>query len=102
TYRTVETPELRQQMKWVTLGMTIADVPYFFLQSVPRLLGGVPSGYADFAIFPLVLIPISFGYAIHRYRLMDVDIIFKWGVTYTLATAVVVGLYATLVVIVGE
>ena len=33
---------------------------------------------------------------------MDVDIIFKRGVTYTLATASVIGLYATLVVIVGE
>src|SRR5262249_27329702 len=47
-------------------------------------------------------IPISFGYAIHRYRLMDVDIIFKRGVTYTLATACVIGLYATVVVLVGE
>ena len=37
----------------------------------------IPEAYVDFAIFPLVLIPISFGYAIHRYRLMDVDIIFK-------------------------
>src|SRR5205085_6661395 len=46
--------------------------------------------------------PISFGYAIHRYRLMDVDIIFKRGVTYTLATACVIGLYATFVVLVGD
>ena len=62
----------------------------------------IPEHYVDFAIFPLVLIPISFGYAIHRYRLMDVDIIFKRGVTYTLATACVIGLYATFVVLVGE
>jgi PAS domain S-box-containing protein len=33
---------------------------------------------------------------------MDVDIIFKRGVTYTLATACVIGLYATVVVLVGE
>ena len=33
---------------------------------------------------------------------MDVDIIFKRGVTYTLATACVIGLYATVVVFVGE
>src|SRR6185295_7459816 len=89
-------------MKWVTRGTALAVVPYFVLQSIPRLYGWVPQTYIDFAIFPLVLIPISFGYAIHRYRLMDVDIIFKRGVTYTLATACVIGLYATVVVFVGE
>ncbi|HYR89003.1 MAG TPA: ATP-binding protein [Terriglobia bacterium] len=102
TYRTVKTPEFRQQMKWVTRGTAIAVLPYFVLQSVPRLSGLVPESYVDFAIFPLVLLPISFGYAIHRYRLMDVDIIFKRGVTYTLATACIIGLYATFAVLVGE
>ena len=102
TYQTVKTPELRQQMKWVTRGTALAVVPYFSLQSVPRLSGLIPEHYVDLAIFPLVLIPISFGYAIHRYRLMDVDIIFKRGVTYTLATACIIGLYATFVVVVGE
>src|SRR6266571_863805 len=58
TYHTVKTPELRQQMKWVTRGTTIAVVPYFLLQSLPRLSGVVPEGYIDIAIFPLVLIPI--------------------------------------------
>jgi two-component system, NtrC family, sensor kinase len=102
TYRTVTMPELRQQMKWVTRGTAVAVLPYFLLQSVPRLSGLVPESYGDLAIFPLVLIPISFGYAIHRYRLMDVDIIFKRGVTYTLATACIIGLYATFAVLVGE
>lgn len=102
TYRTVQAPELRQQMKWVTRGTALAVAPYFLLQSVPRLLGIASEAYADFAIFPLALVPVSFGYAIHRYRLMDVDIIFKRGVTYTLATASILGLYATFVVLVGE
>jgi len=103
TYRTVHTPELRQQMKWVTRGTALAVAPYFALQSLPRLLGTVPnSDLAYFSIFPLVLIPISFGYAIHRYRLMDVDIIFKWGVTYTLAGAAVIVLYVTFVFLVGD
>ncbi len=102
TYRTVRTPELRQQMKWVTRGTALAVVPYFVMQTIPRLAGAISETYVDFAIFPLILIPISFGYAIHRYRLMDVDIIFKRGVTYTLATASVIVLYATVVVFVGE
>ena len=98
TYRTVRTPELRQQMKWVTRGVAIGAVPYFLLQSLPRAAGFNPDMWVDVAIFPLMLIPTSFGYAIHRYKLMDVDVIFKRGVTYTLATASVV----TMIVFAGE
>lgn len=98
TYKHVRVPELRQQMKWVTRGTALAVVPYFVLQSVPRAVGIVPEGLVDVAIFPLMLIPTSFGYAIHRYRLMDVDILFKRAVTYFLATASV----ATMILLVGE
>ena len=38
-------------------------------------------------LLSLVLLPLTFSWAIVRYRLMDVDLIFKRGVTYTLATA---------------
>jgi PAS domain S-box-containing protein len=38
----------------------------------------------------------------HRYRLMDVDLLFRRGIAYTLTGVFVVGLYVTLVVIVGE
>jgi len=98
TYQAVRTPALRQQMKWVTRGVALGVVPYFLLQSVPRAVGLVPNMWVDAAIFPLMLIPTSFGYAIHRYKLMDVDIILKRGVTYTLATASVV----TMIVLAGE
>ena len=40
----------------------------------------------------LIFLPLTFGYAIVRYRLMDVDIIFQRGIAYTLATAAIVGL----------
>jgi PAS domain S-box-containing protein len=102
TYRKVREPEVRQQMKWVTRGTAIAVLPYFLLQTIPRIVGIDPDLWADASILPLIFIPTAFGYAIQSYRLMDVDIFFKRGVTYTLATASVIGLYATLVVIVGE
>jgi PAS domain S-box-containing protein len=98
TYKQVQTPDLRQQMKWVTRGVAIGVLPYFLLQSLPRAAGFVPDMWVDVAILPLVLIPTSFVYAIDRYKLMDVDVIFKRGVTYTLATASIV----TLIVLAGE
>ena len=51
----------------------------------------------NWAVLSLGLLPLTFGYAIFRYRLMDVDLIFKRGVVYTLAAAAVVGLYFGLV-----
>ena len=52
--------------------------------------------------FFLALIPLCFGYAIIRYRLMDVDIIFKRGLAYTFATAAVVGIYFAAIALIGE
>jgi two-component system, NtrC family, sensor kinase len=49
------------------------------------------------SVLSLGLLPLTFGYAIFRYRLMDVDLIFKRGVVYTLAAASVVGMYFALV-----
>ena len=54
------------------------------------------------SVLSLALLPLTFGYAIFRYRLMDVDLIFKRGVVYTLAAAIVVGMYFALVAGVAE
>ncbi|HEX4999014.1 MAG TPA: histidine kinase, partial [Terriglobia bacterium] len=90
TFWQVRAPEQRQQLKWIMAG-TAAALPYFLLQVFGRL-GLARETLSEVAILPLALIPVSFGYAILRHRLMDVGIIFKRGVTYTLATASVIGL----------
>ena len=41
----------------------------------------------------LVFLPLTFSWAIVRYRLMDTDLIFKRGVAYTLATGLILGGY---------
>ena len=53
----------------------------------------MPTLLTKLAGLSLVFLPLTFSWAIVRYRLMDVDLIFKRGVTYTLATASLVGLY---------
>ena len=57
----------------------------------------VPSLLTKLAGLSLVFVPLTFSWAIVRYRLMDVDLIFKRGVTYTLATAALVGVYFLIV-----
>src|SRR5258708_5857632 len=53
-------------------------------------------------VVSLVVVPLCFAYAIIRYRLMDVDIIFKRGLAYTAATAGVAVVYFALVALIAE
>ena len=97
SYRLASTTILRQQLKWVTRGTILAIVPYTLFYVVPYLMGSLPGTWMKLSVLSLGLLPLTFGYAIFRYRLMDVDLIFKRGVVYTLAAAAVVGMYFALV-----
>ena len=97
SYRLASTTILRQQLKWVTRGTILAIVPYTLFYVVPFLMGAWPGTGMKLSVLSLGLLPLTFGYAIFRYRLMDVDLIFKRGVVYTLAAAAVVGMYFALV-----
>ena len=102
SYRRASTTILRQQLKWVTRGTILAVVPYTLFYVIPYLLGTLPGLGMKLSVVSLALLPLTFGYAIFRYRLMDVDLIFKRGVVYTLAAAAVVGMYFALVAGVAE
>jgi PAS domain S-box-containing protein len=87
-------PLRRQQLKWLTRGTLMTVIPFTVLDVVPFLTGiTVPSMLVKLGGICLVFLPLTFSWAIVRYRLMDVDLIFKRGVAYTLATASLVGLY---------
>jgi two-component system, NtrC family, sensor kinase len=93
---------LRQQLKWVTGGTFAGAIPFLAFYALPYVLGWVPAPWMKLSVFSLALIPLCFGYAVIRYRLMDVDIIFKRGLAYTFATAGVVAVYFAAVALIGE
>jgi two-component system, NtrC family, sensor kinase len=99
SYRRADTPVARQQLKWVTRGAALAVIPFAALYAVPYFLGMgfIPADWMKLSVFSLVLLPLTFGYAIIRYRLMDVDMIFRRGIAYALATAAIIGFYFGLV-----
>jgi PAS domain S-box-containing protein len=102
-YGRAETPLERQQLKWLTRGTLLAVGPFTLLYALPYLIGlTVPTLLAKIVLLFLALLPLTFSWAIVRYRLMDVDLIFKRGVTYTLATAALVGFYFLAVGITSE
>jgi two-component system NtrC family sensor kinase len=99
SYRHANTPLARQQLKWVTRGAAIAVIPFAVLYAVPYFLGMgfIPAEWLKLSVLSLVVLPLTFGYAIVRYRLMDVDMIFRRGIAYALATAAIIGFYFGLV-----
>ncbi|MGC2162128.1 MAG: ATP-binding protein, partial [Silvibacterium sp.] len=103
SYRSTRVPLRRQQLKWLTRGTIVAITPFTLLSALPFLTNvAVPDVATKLTGFALLFLPLTFAWAIVRYRLMDTDLIFKRGVTYTLATAILFGLYFGVVAIAGE
>ncbi|HTV65082.1 MAG TPA: ATP-binding protein [Bryocella sp.] len=93
SYRHSESALLRQQMKWVTRGTILSVAPFTLFYIIPYLFGTVPGLGMKVSVLSLVFLPLTFGYAIFRYRLMDVDLIFKRGMAYTIAAGAITAAY---------
>jgi PAS domain S-box-containing protein len=93
SYRHATATILRQQMKWVTRGTVLAVAPFTLFYVIPYLRGSAPTLGMKVSVLSLVFLPLTFGYAIFRYRLMDVDLIFKRGMAYTIAAGSITAAY---------
>jgi Ca2+/Na+ antiporter len=105
-----ESAVVRQQLKWVVWGSAVAVAPFTLLYAAGYLFGGgltdllsesAARRVTDAAILPLVLIPLTFGNSVVRYRLMDVDMVVRRTAVYALTTlAVALGIGAVIYVVV--
>jgi PAS domain S-box-containing protein len=93
-YRNTRSLVARRQMKWLVWGTGAAVVPFLMFYALPfALFGREPRLATELAGYiPLALIPLSLAYAVVEHRLMDVELIFRRGLVYTLATAAIVGI----------
>ena len=81
---------VRAQMKWILWGTAVFSVGMFFTYTVPIILNSF-SFYNSLEYYSYILpsfffmaIPLSFAFAIVRYRLMDIDILFDTTFIYIL------------------
>ena len=95
--RRADDPVVRRQLKWLRNGVLVGMLPFALIYAVPYLMGVAPNHAMNLAVLSLPLIPLTWAYAILRYRLMDVDIIFQEGYVYTLATLAVLGIFYGLI-----
>ena len=101
-YRKAEDPIVRQQLKWLRNGTFCGILPFAGLYVLPYAMGALPNEYLKLSVLSLVLIPLTLAYAIVRYRLMDVDILFRRGYAYTLATICVLAAFYGIVFSLGS
>jgi PAS domain S-box-containing protein len=101
-YRRAEDPIVRQQLKWLRNGMLFGFAPFGILYALPFVFDVRFSPYLSYAVVTLPLIPLTIAYAIVRYRLMDVDVIFRRGFAYTLATLCILTAFYAVVINVGS
>src|SRR5436305_4222216 len=73
-FREAPSGVLRQQLKWLTGGTLAGTLPVSLLSIAPLVFGVALRPWMVLSVLSLVLIHLCFGYAIIRYRLMDVDI----------------------------
>ena len=102
SYSRATRPILRQQLKWLTRGTVLAISPFTVLYVLPYVFPGLGFAPMKLSVVTLGILPLTFGYAIFRYKLMDVDLIFKRGMAYTLAAMAIAGAYFTAIALVGE
>jgi hypothetical protein len=104
-YHYASSPLQRQQTKWVISGLCVAGIISVGL-IVPTLLfsslGQAGSLYQlilqPAEIVVVLIIPISFGLAILRYRLWDIDLIIRRTLVYGALTVILTGVYVGLVI----
>ena len=107
-YRRVSSPLQRQQTKWVVFGLVVS-VTVDVLVTVPYLIFPVLASRSSLyllahnVVFPFLplFLPLSFGFAMLRFRLWDIDVLINRTLVYGTLTAIVVGVYVLVVSILG-
>ena len=90
-------PKARRPILVLLVGTIAGIVPFVvFAVFFPSLFRD--ERYLAWGVVPMAVIPITFAYAIVRFRLFDVQVIFRKSLVYGVLTAVVTGFYALAVV----
>jgi two-component system NtrC family sensor kinase len=99
--RHVQSLTARRQLRWMVWGTGLGVGPFAVGYALPFAAGVDPTLPMELTAIPLGLIPLAFGCAIVRYRLMDVEVIIKRALVWSAAVAAITAIYAVLLRVAG-
>ena len=96
SYLRTADPLGRRQIKMILWGTFIGLCPFIVLSIMGAGILGRRELFS-IGVLPLMAIPLSFAYSIIRYRLLEINIIIKRSLLYSLLTGLFIGIYIIIV-----
>lgn len=84
---------IKKQIQWLVYGLSFGVIPFTLLYIIPFVAGQAPSQVAELTILLQAFIPLTFAYAITRYKLMDLEVILKKSATLVFSYFVIACVY---------
>lgn len=100
SYKGIKNENLRKPLRVILYGFIIAGIGVLYTFIIPFIINKpnflvTPWIYSPCSL--VLAIPVSFGYSIFKYRILDTEFIIKKGLVFGIITAFIVGMYLLLV-----
>jgi signal transduction histidine kinase len=102
TYRKSEFQEDKRKIRWIFWGIAVGTFPFIFLHTLPDVLFGRALVPEVVNYIFVLLIPVSFAFSILKYQAMNIDVVIKRSLVYSLLTGFILGIYLLVVGLLGN
>lgn len=99
SFRKLRSKQDKNKIQWILWGIIAGVLPYLILFVIPTLLKLSIIIPEQYAMLPMILIPISFAIAVFKYHIFDIEIIINRSIVYTILTGFIVIVYFAVVII---
>jgi len=96
-YRATREPDERKKLKWLLWGLTIGPLPFLGFITIPELFVTTSPVPEEFALLPLVAIPVAFAISFIRYQILDIEIVIHRTTVYAIVLVILALVYAGLI-----
>ena len=102
TYTTTTIETDRKKLRWIILGFIMGPLGYLVFWVIPSRIWNRPLLPEAIVLLLVAFVPITFGIAIIKYRLMNVDLIFKRSIVYATVISFLLIIYVAIISIAAK